>query len=126
MRHRCENTRLGRTTSHRVAVIKNLVISLIKHGRIETTDTKAKLARRFAEKMVTFGKKGDLNSRRLAFAFLRDDEAVKKLFNEIAPKFYNRKGGYTRVLKLGTRLGDAATVSLLEWVDYELPEKKES
>ncbi len=125
MRHRCENTRLGRTTSHRQAVIKNLVLSLIKHGRIETTETKAKVARRFAEKMVTLGKKGDLHARRLAFAFLRDDDMLKKLFTEIAPKFANRKGGYTRIIKLGTRLGDAAPVVLLEWVDYELPEKKE-
>ncbi len=125
MRHRCENTRLGRTTSHRQAVIKNLVLSLIKHGRIETTETKAKVARRFAEKMVTLGKKGDLHARRLAFAFLRDDDMLKKLFTEIAPKFANRKGGYTRIIKLGTRFGDAAPVVLLEWVDYELPEKKE-
>jgi len=125
MRHRCENVRLGRTTAHRQSVIKNLVLSIIKHGRIETTETKAKVARRYAEKMVTLGKKGDLNSRRLAFAFLRDDEALKKLFSEIAPRFANRKGGYTRVVKLGTRLGDAAPVAILEWVDYELPEKQE-
>ncbi|GAB4442891.1 MAG: 50S ribosomal protein L17 [bacterium] len=126
MRHRCENTRLGRTTSHRQSVIKNLVSSLIKHGRIETTETKAKVARRFAEKMITLGKKGDLNSRRLAFAFLRDDELLKKLFSELAPKFANRKGGYTRIIKVGTRLGDAAPVAILEWVDYELSEKKEN
>lgn len=123
MRHRCETTRLGRTTAHRQSVIKNLVLSVIKNGRIETTETKAKVARRFVEKMVTLGKKGDLNSRRLAFAFLRDDEAVKKLFSEIAPKFANRKGGYTRVIKVGRRLGDAAPVAILEWVDYEVVEK---
>lgn len=125
MRHRCENIRLGRTTSHRQSVIKNLVSSLIEHGRIETTETKAKVARRFAEKMVTLGKKGDLNSRRLVFAFLRNDDLLKKLFSEIAPRFANRKGGYTRVVKLGARLGDAAPVAILEWVDFELPEKKE-
>lgn len=98
MRHNRKTRTLGRNTSHRIAMIKNMVISLIKNGRIETTEARAKEARRFAEKMVTLGKKGDLHARRLAFAFLRDDEALKKLFSEIAPKFNNRKGGYTRIL----------------------------
>lgn len=125
MRHNRKTRTLGRNTSHRIAMIKNMVISLIKNGRIETTEARAKEARRFAEKMVTLGKKGDLHARRLAFAFLRDDEALKKLFSEIAPKFNNRKGGYTRILKLGNRLGDAAPVALLEWIDYVVPEKEE-
>lgn len=125
MRHNRKTRTLGRNTSHRIAMIKNMVISLIKNGRIETTEARAKEARRFAEKMVTLGKKGDLHSRRLAFAFLRDDDALQKLFSEIAPKFNNRKGGYTRILKLGNRLGDAAPVALLEWIDYVVPEKEE-
>jgi len=106
-------------------MIKNMVISLIMHGRIETTEARAKEARRFAEKMVTLGKRGDLHARRLAFAFLRHDEALKKLFSDIAPKFNNRKGGYTRIIKAGYRLGDAAPVALLEWIDYVVPEKEE-
>ncbi|MEO0258368.1 MAG: 50S ribosomal protein L17 [candidate division WOR-3 bacterium] len=125
MRHNRKTRTLGRNTSHRIAMIKNMVVSLIKNGRIETTEARAKEAKRFAEKMVTLGKKGDLHSRRLAFAFLRDDEALQKLFSEIAPKFNNRKGGYTRILKLGNRLGDAAPVALLEWIDYVIPEKEE-
>lgn len=125
MRHNRKTKTLGRNTSHRIAMIKNMVVSLIKNGRIETTEARAKEARRFAEKMVTLGKRGDLHSRRLAFAFLRDNEALKKLFSEIAPKFNNRKGGYTRVIKLGHRLGDSAPLALLEWIDYIVPEKEE-
>ncbi len=125
MRHARKTKTLGRNTSHRIAMIKNMVISLIMHGRIETTEARAKEARRFAEKMVTLGKRGDLHARRLAFAFLRNDEALKKLFSDIAPKFNNRKGGYTRIIKAGNRLGDAAPVALLEWIDYVVPEKEE-
>ncbi|MCX7771395.1 MAG: 50S ribosomal protein L17 [Proteobacteria bacterium] len=125
MRHQRKTRTLGRNTSHRIAMIKNMVVSLIKNGRIETTEARAREARRFAEKMVTLGKRGDLHSRRLAFAFLRDDDALTKLFSEIAPKFNNRKGGYTRILKLGNRLGDSAPVALLEWIDYVVPEKEE-
>ncbi len=125
MRHSRKTKTLGRNTSHRIAMIKNMVVSLINNGRIETTEARAKEARRFAEKMVTLGKRGDLHSRRLAFAFLRDDNALKRLFTEIAPKFNNRKGGYTRILRLGNRLGDAAPVALLEWIDYVVPEKEE-
>lgn len=124
MRHRAETKRLGRITPHRIAVIKNLVLSLIKHGRIETTEVKAKVARRYAEKMVTLGKKGDLHARRLAFSFLRDDDAIKTLFSDIAPRFNNRKGGYTRILKLQKRLGDAAPMAVLEWVDYDIALKE--
>jgi large subunit ribosomal protein L17 len=124
MRHRAETKRLGRITPHRIAMIKNMVVSLIKHGRIETTEVKAKVVRRYADKMVTLGKKGDLHSRRLAFAFLRDNEALKKLFDEIAPRFNNRKGGYTRVLKLQRRLGDAAPMAILEWVDFDIALKE--
>jgi large subunit ribosomal protein L17 len=126
VRHKCDNKTMGRNTSHRKAMVKNMVNSLIKHGRIETTVLRAKVTSKYAEKMLTLGKKGDLHARRLAFAFLRDDEALKKLFSEIAPRFTKQKGGYTRILKTGHRLGDAASMAILEWVDYELPAPKES
>src|SRR5260370_20997717 len=103
MRHLNSGRKLNRTGSHRKALFRNLVLSLIRHGRITTTDAKAKELRRYADKMVTLGKQGDLSARRLAFAFMQSRDAVKKLFDEIAPQFNERPGGYTRILTLQHR-----------------------
>src|SRR5277367_701074 len=116
MRHLNQGRKLNRTSSHRKALFKNLVLSLIRHERIKTTDAKAKELRRYADRMVTLGKRGDLNGRRLAFAFLQSRDAVKKLFDEIAPRFKERPGGYTRVIKFGVRRGDAAPISVVEFI----------
>jgi len=108
--------KLGRTSSHRRALLRSLVTSLVLHGRIETTETKAKAVKPLADKMVTLGKRGDLHARRQAAAFLMQPEAVKKLFDDIAPKYAERNGGYTRILKTGPRRGDAAPMAIIEWV----------
>lgn len=108
--------KLGRNQGHRKALMRNLATSLILHDRIKTTDAKAKALRSVAEKMVTLGKQGDLAARRRAAAFLNHPGAVKRLFEEIAPRYKDREGGYTRILKLGVRRGDAAPVSLIEFV----------
>lgn len=108
--------KLGRTASHRRAMFRNQVTSLVLHGRIETTEAKAKALKPLADKMVTLGKRGDLHARRQAAAFLIQPEAVKRLFDEIAPKYEERNGGYTRILKLGPRRGDAAPMAVIEWV----------
>lgn len=118
MRHRVKTVKLGRTSQHRDAMLANMVGSLIHHNRITTTLAKAKAVRPLAEKIVTLGKKGTLHHRRLALAKLGDRAAVKKLFAEIAPRFQERKGGYTRILKLGPRRSDAAPMALIEWVDH--------
>src|SRR5215469_10100903 len=118
MRHLNSGRKLNRTASHRKALFRNMVLSLIRHGRILTTDAKAKELRRYADKMVTLGKQGDLAARRLAFAFMQSRDAVKKLFDEIAPRFKERNGGYTRVVKFGFRRGDAAPLSIVEFSDY--------
>ena len=115
MRHLNSGRKLNRTGSHRKALFRNLVLSLIRHGRITTTDAKAKELRRYADKMVTLGKQGDLSARRLAFAFIQSHEAVKKLFDEIAPQFKERPGGYTRIVKFERRRGDAAALSVIEF-----------
>jgi large subunit ribosomal protein L17 len=117
MRHRKAGRKLGRSSSHRHAMMRNLVTSLITHGRVTTTDAKAKEVRRFAERMVTLGKQNTVAARRRARAFVRTDEAVKRLFDEIAPVFGSRPGGYTRIVKLGNRRGDAAPMSIIEFVD---------
>src|SRR5687767_10817185 len=117
MRHRKRTAKLGRTSSHRNAMLSNLVCSLIRHRRVTTTLAKAKAARSVAEKMVTLGKSGTLHDRRLAAARLHQEEAVRVLFNEIAPTQKERPGGYTRIVKLGQRQGDAAQRAILEWVD---------
>ena len=122
MRHRKQTAKLGRTGSHRNALLANLVCELIAKGRITTTLAKAKAARPLAEKMVTLGKKGTIHHRRLAAARLGQEEAVRKLFNDIAPEHRNRQGGYTRVIKAQTRRGDAAPTAILEWVS-ELTEE---
>jgi large subunit ribosomal protein L17 len=118
MRHSVKTVKLGRTSQHRDALLANLVCNLIEHGRIKTTLAKAKATRPLAEKIVTLGKEGTLHARRLAVSKIKQQKAVKKIFTDIAPKFQDRKGGYTRIIKLGTRLGDAAPVAFLEWVDY--------
>ena len=118
MRHQKKTRKLGRTSQHRDAMLANLVASLIIHKRVKTTLAKAKAARPLAEKLVTLGKGGTLHDRRLAVAKIGQIDAVAKLFKEIAPGFKDRKGGYTRILKLGPRQSDSAPIAFLEWVDY--------
>lgn len=117
MRHRKQTAKLGRTGSHRNAMLANLVCSLIKHKRIKTTLAKARAARSVAEKMVTLGKRGTIHARRLAAARLHQEDCVKILFAEIAPANKDRAGGYTRIIKMLRRQGDAAEEAILEWVD---------
>ncbi|MBI3849596.1 MAG: 50S ribosomal protein L17 [Verrucomicrobia bacterium] len=117
MRHLKRTAKLGRTGEHRNAMLANLVCSLIKQRRVTTTLAKAKAARSVAEKMVTLGKKGTIQHRRLAAARLHQEDAVKILFNEIAPTQKERRGGYTRIVKLHQRQGDASQLAILEWVD---------
>ena len=117
MRHQKKTVKLGRTAEHRKALLANQVCSLIEHQRIKTTLAKAKAVRPLAEKMVTLGKKGSLHARRTALAVLRQKDAVKKLFDDIAPRSADRKGGYTRIVKLGARKSDSAPVAFIEWVD---------
>jgi large subunit ribosomal protein L17 len=124
MRHLKRTAKLGRTGQHRNAMLANLVCSLIKHKRVTTTLAKAKAARSVAEKMVTLGKRGSLHDRRLASSRLHQEDAVKILFNEIAPAQKDRRGGYTRIVRLNQRQGDAAQRAILEWVD--LPYVSES
>jgi large subunit ribosomal protein L17 len=123
MRHLKRTAKLGRTGQHRNRMLANLVCSLIKHRRVQTTLAKAKAARSVAEKMITLGKAGTLHDRRLASARLhQDEEAIKMLFNEIAPTQKERRGGYTRIVRLGQRQGDAAQLAILEFVDVPTPE----
>jgi large subunit ribosomal protein L17 len=117
MRHLKRTAKLGRTGTHRNAMLANLVCSLIKHKRVQTTLAKAKAARSVAEKMVTLGKSGTISDRRLAAGRLHSDEAAKILFTELAPVFKERRGGYTRIIKMNQRQGDAAELAILEWVD---------
>ena len=131
MRHQKKTIKLGRKAEHRKALLANQVCSLIEHQRIRTTLAKAKAVRPLAEKMVTLGKEGSIHARRTAFAVLRQKDAVKKLFDDIAPRSAERKGGYTRIIKLGQRKSDSAPIAFLEWVDAGLvvdeePEEKES
>ncbi len=123
MRHRKAGRRLNRTSSHRKAMFANMAAALIKHEQIVTTLPKAKELRRVMDKLVTLGKKGDLNSRRLAAARLRDEAMVKKLFDTIAERYKERNGGYTRVLKAGFRHGDSAPVAVIELVDRDVTAK---
>ena len=119
MRHRKHTAKLGRKGSHRNAMLANLVCSLIKSRRVTTTLAKAKAARPMAEKMLTLGKKGSIHHRRLAAAKLHQEDAVRILFNDIAPLHQKRQGGYTRIIKQGPRRGDAAPTAILEWVAAE-------
>lgn len=124
MRHRKVSRRLVSTTEHRLALMRNQVRDLLKHGRITTTLAKAKELRRYAEKMITLAKKGDLASRRRALAFIQDKEVVKKLFSEIREKYLDRPGGYTRIVKLGQRRGDCAPMAIVELVEEKLTFRK--
>ncbi len=108
--------KLGRKTDHRKALLRNQVTSLLRSGRIETTVAKAKETQRMAERMITLAKRGDLHARRQALAYIYDEDVVTKLFTEIGPSYEDRNGGYTRVLKLGPRRGDAAEMAILELV----------
>ncbi len=119
MRHRRAGKKLGRDSAHRKALYSNLAASLIEHGRIKTTAAKAKAVKPFAEQMITLGKRGDLAARRQALSELRSQDVVHELFAEVAPRFTERPGGYTRIVKLGARQGDAAEMVYLELVDYE-------
>jgi large subunit ribosomal protein L17 len=117
MRHQKKTIKLGRTAAHRKALLANQVCSLIAHQRIKTTLAKAKAVRPLADKMVTLGKNGSLHARRNALSILRQQDAVKKLFEDIAPRSTNRNGGYTRIVKLGQRKSDSAAMAFIEWVD---------
>jgi large subunit ribosomal protein L17 len=119
VRHAHKGRKLGRDSAHRKALYANLACSLIEHGRIKTTEAKAKAVKPYAEKMITLGRRGDLHARRQALAELRTQEIVHKLFSDVAPRMADRPGGYTRIIKIGHRLGDAAEMVYLELVDYD-------
>ena len=124
MRHQKKRIKLGRTAEHRKALLANQVCSLIEHQRIKTTLAKAKAVRPLAERMVSLGKKGSMHARRTALATLRQKRAVKKLFDDVAPRSAERNGGYTRIVRLGQRKSDSAPMAFIEWVDMaELIEK---
>ena len=116
MRHRKSGAKLNRTSSHRKAMFRNMVTSLFKHDRIKTTDAKAKELRKYADKMITLAKRGDLHARRQALAFIREKDVVHQLFNDANAKFSSRNGGYTRIIKLGPRSGDAAPMAMIELI----------
>jgi large subunit ribosomal protein L17 len=118
MRHQRAGKKLGRDASHRKALYSNLAGSLILHGRVRTTEAKAKAVRPIAEKMITLGRRGDIHARRQAMAFLRSQEVVHQLFADVAPRFVDRPGGYTRIVKIGPRPGDSAPMAYLEFVDH--------
>ena len=124
MRHRVAGRKLSRHTQHRELMFRNMLVSLLQYERIKTTLAKGKELRSWADKIISLGKQGTLHARRRAFALLRDKGIVKKLFDEIAPRFKDREGGYTRVYKLGWRQGDGAPLSLVELVTYAAPEEK--
>lgn len=118
MRHRVRGRKLGRTASHRAALLRSLATSLFRHKRIKTTIAKAKEARSYAESLITKAKKNDLHARRIISEVIKDRKVLKELFDEIVPKVGDRPGGYTRVVRLGRRLGDAAELAILELVDF--------
>ncbi|ABB30896.1 ribosomal protein L17 [Geobacter metallireducens RCH3] len=124
MRHNKAGRRLGRTTSHRIAMFRNMVTSFLEHERITTTDAKAKELRSIAEKMITLGKRGDLHAQRQAASYIRDKKVVTKLFSTIAPRYKERDGGYTRIIKLGIRPGDNAPLSVIELVEEQVNKKE--
>jgi len=119
MRHRKAGRRLGRTSSHRDAMLRNMVTSLLDQERIVTTVAKAKEARRVTEQMITLGKRGDLHARRQAMAYIRSKSIVAKLFDQLGSQYAERNGGYTRIIRTGSRLGDAAPMAILELVEYK-------
>ena len=114
MRHRLSGRKLSRATGHRMSMLRTAVAALLQHERVQTTDAKAREIRRLAEKVITRGKKGTLHDRRLAAAFLRDDQVVRKLFDELGPRYESRPGGYTRIVKVGQLKGDAAPLAIVE------------
>ena len=118
MRHRKAGRRLGRTTPHRLAMVRNMVTSVLEHERIVTTTPKAKEVRKVVEKMITLGKRGDLHARRQALSFIRDKKVVAKLFSVLREEYMERNGGYTRIIRTGNRVGDAAEMAILELVNY--------
>src|SRR3712207_1926365 len=118
MRHRRAGKKLGRDSAHRKALYANLTGALIEHGRIKTTVAKAKEVRPIAEQLITLGRRGDIAARRQALAYLRSQDVVHKLFSDVAPRFQDRPGGYSRIVKLGPRQGDAAEMAYLELVDH--------
>jgi large subunit ribosomal protein L17 len=120
MRHLKQGRKLGRTTAHRKALLRNLATALLEHERIITTEPKAKEVRRVADKLVTLGKRGNLHARRQALQVVHSNAVVQKLFNDIAPRFAGRQGGYTRILRLGYRPGDAAAMAVIELVDAQI------
>jgi len=124
MRHLNSGRKLSRSSSHRKAMLRNMVTSLIMHERIRTTDAKAKELRRWVDRMITLGKKQTIAARRRARAYVRTDEAVTKLFAEVAPRFASRPGGYTRIVKLARRHGDAAPMSIVELTEMAAPVPK--
>ena len=126
MRHRKAGLKLNRTSSHRNAMFRNMVTSLFKHERIRTTDTKAKGLRHWADHVITLAKRGDLHARRQALSIVREKNVVHKLFDEAAERFGSISGGYTRIIKMGRRPGDAAPVSMIELVDAERGKKKKT
>ena len=123
MRHVKAGRRLGRKTSHRIAMFRNMVTSFFNHEKITTTDAKAKELRPIAEKLITLAKRGDLHARRLAASYIRDTKTVARLFTLIAPRYQERDGGYTRIIKLGIRPGDNAAISVIELVEETLVKK---
>ena len=124
MHHGKTGSKLGRTSSHKEAMLRNMVTSVIKYERIRTTDMKAKELKKVAEKMITLGKKGNLHARRQALAVVRDETLVGKLFGELTERYRNREGGYTRIIKAGYRFGDNAPVSILEFIPDEKKKEK--
>ena len=124
MRHQKAGRKLGRDSSHRISMLRNMVTSFFEGERIETTDAKAKELRKLAEKMITLGKQGSLHARRNALGVIRDKKVVKKLFEDIAPRFQDRQGGYTRIFKAGHRPGDAALLSVIELTTKVSPPDK--
>ncbi len=126
MRHGKSGSKLGRTSSHRKAMLRNMVTSFLKYEKIRTTDVKAKELKQVAEKMITLGKRGDLHARRQALAFVRDPEVVGKLFSDLSARFRDRAGGYTRIVKMGYRTGDNAPLSVIELIGLVPKEKQKA
>ncbi|HHD64195.1 MAG TPA: 50S ribosomal protein L17 [Desulfobulbaceae bacterium] len=119
MKHKVVGRKFGRNPSHRKAMLRNIVTSLLEHERIVTTVPKAKEVRRITEKMITLGKRGDLHARRQVLSYIRTKDVVAKLFDDLSPQYADRQGGYTRIIRTGTRYGDAAPMAIVELVGYE-------
>jgi len=117
MRHKRKGRKLGRTSAHREAMLNNMVVSLFRHEKIKTTEPKSKELRRTAEKLITLAKRGDLHARRTAARRVHDKQILRKLFDDIGPRYADRKGGYTRIIKLGPRFGDSAPMATIELVE---------